>query len=100
MGGAAAHNTTVVEHVGARCHLERLTNILLDQYHGEALALGERTHNVEYSLDHERGEADRRLVQKEQAGAAHHRTSNGTHLPLASRQLAGELAATFLEDRE
>ena len=51
-------------------------------------------------LDHEGGEAERRLVEKEQARAEHQRPAEGEHLLLASRQRARGLAPALPEHRE
>ena len=48
----------------------------------------------------ERREAERRLVEEEQARPAHQRAGDGEHLLLAARQRAAALVQALLQARE
>ena len=55
---------------------------------------------VEDLLHDERREAERRLVEEEQARPAHQRAGDGEHLLLAARQGAAALVQALLEARK
>jgi hypothetical protein len=54
----------------------------------------------EHLLDQQRREAERRLVEDQQARLAHQPASDRQHLLLAARQRAGRLGPALLEARE
>ena len=56
--------------------------------------------DVEDLLDHERGQADGRLVHQQNPGTGHQPPGDGQHLLLASRQGAGKLTLAFFQARE
>ena len=56
--------------------------------------------DLEDLLDDERRQAERRLVEQQEARPAHQRARDREHLLLAARQRAAALALALLEDRE
>ena len=61
-----------------------MVGVLLDQKHRHAVALVEVADDLEDLLDDERREAERWLVEQEQARAAHQGAGDGEHLLLAA----------------
>src|SRR5262245_62241458 len=80
--------------------LERVIGVLLDEEDGNALLLVEIANDREDLLDDEGRETERRLVEEQEARAAHQRAGDGQHLLLAARQGAAALIEPFLESRE
>ena len=70
-GGAAGDEAAALEHVAAVGHGERLAHVLLDHQHGDAL-VGDAPHDGEQLVDHARREAERGLVEHQEARRAHH----------------------------
>ena len=54
----------------------------------------------EHLVDKYRGEAERRFVQHQQFGFAHHRLRDGQHLLLSARQAAGDEILLFAQHRK
>jgi hypothetical protein len=88
-----------LEQVGPVDDLEHLLHVLLDDQHGES-ARTDALHQLEDLLHHDRRQTGRRLVEQQQLGIAHQRTTDGAHLLLAARHGAGHLMATLLHARE
>ena len=62
------HHRTGLEHVRAIGDLEHAAGHLLDDEDGETV-VGERADDAEHLLGHDRREAERRLVEQQEAGA-------------------------------
>src|SRR5260370_10488668 len=77
-----------------------MEGVLLDQEYGELFAPVELANGSEDLLDQDRGEAERGLVEQQQARARHERAGNGEHLLLATRKRAAALMQALLEARE
>ena len=88
-----------LEDVGAVRDVQRVVDVLLDQQDRPALGL-ELGDGLEDPLDHQRRQAERRLVEQEQARPAHERPPDRQHLLLAARQRAAGLAQPLAEQRE
>src|SRR5438128_407707 len=100
LAARAAHDdAAVLEHVGALRDLERHGDVLLDQQDGEA-ALVEEVDGAQHLLHHQRGEAERGLVEHDELGRTHQAAADGEHLLLAAGHGAGDLRAALLEPRE
>ena len=56
--------------------------------------------DLEHLLDHQRRQAERRLVQQQHLGPAHQRAADRHHLLLAAGQRAGRIVALLAQDRE
>ena len=72
--------------------LERVEGVLLDQKHRDALVPVEVGDRVEDLLDEQRREAERRLVEQQQARPTHQRARDRQHLLLAARQACRRVA--------
>src|SRR5499426_2137351 len=84
LGGAVEHDTAVLHHVTVVGDLERHRRALLDDEDGDtelAPDLGEPAQQV---LDHDRGEAERKLVDQQQFRPADESAAERQHLPLAA----------------
>jgi hypothetical protein len=95
-GGALADDAAVLEEVAAAADLQALTGILLDQQHAEPQVL-DAAERLEQLLAHERGEAERGLIEQQHLRVRHERPADGQHLPLAARHGARELALALGE---
>ena len=85
----------------ARCEAdERDPRVLLDDEHGEPFLLVQLADDPEELAHDQRREAERRLVEQEQARAAHERAAEREHLLLAARERPGALPATLDHPRE
>ena len=89
-----------LEHVRRLRELQRDVRVLLDDEHGQALLLVQLPDDAEDLGDEQRREAERRLVEQEQARALHERAREREHLLLAAAERAGLLVAPLLEPRE
>ena len=89
----------VLQHVAVVGDVQRGGGELLDQQHGDALAL-EAANDVEYLFDQDRGKAHRRLVEQHHLGIQHQRTGNGQHLLLAARERPRQLVTPLDQARE
>src|SRR5439155_6676550 len=78
------------QHVGAARKTERDVELLLDHQDGEP-ALAQLVERVTNLRDHQRPEAEERLVEKKQPRRAHERAADRQHLLLAARKRAGGL---------
>src|SRR6266699_1241126 len=92
-GGDAA----LLEHVGARGELEREGSVLLDEHHGDAARVDLLDH-LEHGEHYPRGEAERGLVEQEQARLRHERAPDREHLLLAAGERARRLPEPFAQD--
>src|SRR5260370_34881136 len=77
-----------------------MEGVLLDQEYGELFAAVELANGIEDLLDQDRGEAERGLVEQQQARARHQRAGNGEHLLLAPRKPAAALMQALLQARK
>src|SRR6266566_872281 len=92
----AASRREDVATIGDRqCHVR----ILLDDEHRDA-GLMHLLDDLEAPFDQDRRQAHRRLVHQQQLRACHQRATHRNHLLLAPGQSAGELAASFVQERE
>ena len=67
-----------------RCERERQAGILLNKQQADVLLLVDPMQNAENLLHDQRRETKRGLVQQQQLGPQHERTSDGEHLLLAT----------------
>ena len=79
--------------------IERQRGVLLDEHDRRALRV-DLTHHFAYAFDHQRREAQGRLVEQQQLRLAHERAPDGEHLLLAARQQHGALAPALGQLRE
>src|SRR5574341_223972 len=86
--------------VDARGDGERVTDVLLDEQHREALPANDALDRLQDALDEERREPERRLVEQEQAGPHHEGHPETDHALLAPGERAGELLPSLGEDRQ
>src|SRR5262249_49100155 len=100
LGVAVEHDATILHHVAMVGDRERDRGALLDQQDRDIELLPDRGEPADEFLDHDRREAERELVDQEQFGSAHEGAAERKHLPLASRQEAGEAAAQVGEAGE
>ena len=90
------HHAAVLQHIATVGHLQRLVGVLLDQEHRHAL-LADLADDVEDLRDHQRRQAQRGLIQQQQARTGHQRAADGQHLLLAAGHQAGALAGALLQ---
>src|SRR5689334_16244327 len=88
---AGEDDLALLEDVAAVGDAQRLMQILLHQQHADA-AFVDRLDQLEHFLRDERHQAERRLVEDDQARLGHQAAGNGEHLLLAATHRAGELA--------
>src|SRR5208337_3125469 len=80
--------------------LQRMERVLLHKKDRQALALVQVADHLEDLLDQQRREAERRLVEQQEARPAHQRPPDRQHLLLAARQRAATLRRALLEARK
>ncbi|KAI3478981.1 hypothetical protein L1887_59004 [Cichorium endivia] len=97
--GVLQHYAAVFQHVAAVGNLQGAVGVLFHQKHGDALG-ADGLDDLEDLRNDQRRQAQRGLVQQQQARAAHQRAADGQHLLLAARHGAGALAGAILEARE
>ena len=98
VGSFEAHLALLHEH-GAFGQVQRHVDGLFDQ-HDRRAACVDLLHDFEELGDDRRRETERQFVDHQQPRASHQRGTEGEHLLLAARQVAGQLALATLEDRE
>ena len=98
--GAGQRDLAVDHDIAAVRELQRMEGVLLDQEHGEAVLRVEVADGAENLLRDQRREAERGLVEQQQARAAHQRAADRQHLLLAAGQRAAALAHALLQQRE
>src|SRR2546425_6401556 len=96
---AREHDLADLEHIGLLRGGEREVRVLLDDEDGQAL-LVQPGEDLEDLADDDRGEAERGLVEHEQARPGDQRAAEREHLLLAARERAGRLCAPLAELRE
>ena len=79
--------------------LQREEGVLLDEQHRHAL-FADFDDRVENLLHEDRSKSHARFVKEQNSRVRHKPAADRQHLLLASRQRAGDLAKTLLEDRE
>src|SRR4029079_17292605 len=84
--GARHGDATVHHDIGAMGELERMEGVLLDQEHGQALAGIELADDLEDLLHDQGSEAERWLIEQQQAGPRHQGAGDRQHLLLAARE--------------
>src|SRR5262245_57509418 len=89
LGGAVEHDAAVLHHVAVVGDLERYGRALLDDQDGDAELAPDFGEPAQQVLDHDRGEAERELVDQQELRPADESAAERQHLPLA----AGEEAA-------
>src|SRR5882724_1024828 len=77
-----------------------MKRVLLDQKDGELLLDVEGADDVENLPGDERGEAERRFVQQQEARPAHERARDRQHLLLAARERAPALVDALAQARK
>src|SRR4029077_13924402 len=82
-----------LEHVRARGRLERKRRVLLDDEHGQALALVQLADDPEDLPDHNRREPERGLIEQQQPRSQQERPGERQHLLLAAAEGARALVA-------
>src|SRR5258708_17203647 len=90
--GAGERDLPGLHDIAAMGEAERVVRVLLDQEHRDLLLLVDLADHLEDLLDDERREAERRLVEQQEARAAHQRAADRQHLLLAARERAAALA--------
>ncbi len=88
-----------LQHVTARGDVKRIVGVLLDQQDRDPLAVDLLDRLVDPLHEH-RGDAHRRLVEHQELGPGHQRSSDGEHLLLAARHRSRLLALALLEPRK
>src|SRR5262245_41168528 len=94
-GFALERDLAVDDDVAAVGDAKRLGEILLRHQHRELVLLLEFPDRVDGAADQHGGEADRGLVDQEDARRQHQGAAEGKHLLLAAAHGAGELAPAF-----
>ncbi len=87
----------MLQHHRALAQLHRQSCVLFDQQQRHAVR-ADLAQNRKDALDHDRRQAHARLVEEQQARAAHQRSSNRQHLLLAARQRAALLPRAVAQD--
>src|SRR5918998_469462 len=100
VGRALHRDTTGLEHVAPVADVECEVGVLLDHQDGQALVAVEVAQPGEQLAGDQGGEAERRLVEQQQAGPGHHRPGEGEHLLLATAHAAGLLRAALAQTGE
>src|SRR5215813_4563615 len=95
-GGAALDDSTRLEDVAAVGVLESDLHILFKQKDGDSLFINCR-HQVEKTVDHDRSQSERKLVDRKQPGFAHQAATDRAHLLLAAGEKTGRLIEPLLE---
>src|SRR5262249_28478992 len=96
LGGLALERDLAVDdHVAAVGDAQRLGEILLRHQHREIVLLLEFPYRVDGAADQHGREADRGLVDQEDARRQHQGAAEGKHLLLAAAHGAGKLASAF-----
>src|SRR5262249_32438523 len=98
-GGAAEAHLAGFEHVTPRGERERGLDVLLDDEERPAAGRDLRQ-DAGKILDDDRGEAERELVDQEQARAGHQAAGDRYHLLLTAAQVDRELALALAQARE
>ena len=80
------------------CQFQCVEGVLFHQEHGEAFGAVQFLDRLEDELDDEGREAQRRLVEQEQARTRHQGAGDCQHLLLAARQRTAALRLALLED--
>src|SRR5881396_325020 len=96
---ALADDAARLEDVAAMGEHQRGLDVLLHEEDGHATPVDLAQHTQD-RLHDARGQAERRLVEDEQARGRHQRATDGDHLLLAARERTHELAAALAQDRE
>src|SRR5437870_3201290 len=97
--GPLADDAARLEDVAAMGKHQRGLDVLLHEEDGHATPVDLAQHTQD-RLHDARGQAERRLVEDEQARGRHQRATDGDHLLLAARERTHELAAALAQDRE
>src|ERR1051326_161066 len=101
LGAGPGQRDLAVDHdVAAMRELEGVEGVLLDQEDRDLVARVELAHDVEDLLGDQWGEAERGLVEQQEARAAHQGAGDRQHLLLAARQRAAALVAPLGETGE
>src|SRR5947208_4548696 len=96
---ALQHQLTALEDAGAIRERERLAHVLLDEQHRDAVRI-DRADRLEDLRDQHGSQAQRRLVQHQEARARHERAADRAHLLLAAGERARELRLPVGQRRE
>src|ERR1700722_1283007 len=99
VGGPRTMHAPMLERVDEIGDLEGKIDVLLHEDDGDA-ALGEADHDLEDLVDHQRREAERRLVEQQKLGVPHQRPADRQHLLLAAGKPTGRLSVSLAEDRK
>ena len=90
---------TVFQHVAAVGQLQRLIGVLLDEEDSHSL-LAQLFDGIEDLLNDNRRQAERRLIQQQQARLAHQRAPDSQHLLLAAGHGARPLNPALMQARK
>src|SRR5215211_7384665 len=93
VGGARQRDLSRLQHIGPIRDVEGEVGVLFHQQHGDALFAVQLTEAAEEILHDDGREAERRLVEQQQARPAHQRPSDRQHLLLATAQASRQLRA-------
>src|SRR5206468_8296177 len=96
---ALGHDPPLLEDVGAGRDGEGLRDVLLDQQDRDALGV-DPGDDLEDLVDDLRRQAERGLVEQQEARHRHQRPPDRDHLLLAARERAGELSPALAQDGE
>src|SRR5579859_2785860 len=96
---ALEHDRPILEHIGAMRDLERLADVLLDEQDRQPLPV-QLPDEGEELLDRDRRQAERRLVEDQEARLGHQAAADREHLLLAAGERARALRGALLEPRK
>ena len=88
-----------LQHIGAVGHLQGGAGVLLYQQHRHA-EIAQRSDHLQDLAHDQRRQAQRRLVEHQQARLGHEGAANRQHLPLAARERERHLRAALLQARK
>src|SRR6266851_4855691 len=96
--GAGERDLPGLHDIAAMGEPQGMVRVLLDQEHRDLLLLVDLADHFEDLLDDERREAERGLVEQQEARPTHQRAADRQHLLLAAGERAAALALAPLED--
>src|SRR5262245_12600901 len=97
---AVEHDAPALHHVAVVGDLERDGRALLHQQDGDAELAADLGEPAQQVLDHDRGKAERELVDKQELGPADQRAGERQHLPLAAGEQPADAVFEIAEPRE
>src|SRR5262245_60185572 len=100
LGGAVEHDAAVLHHIAVVRDLERHRRALLDDQDGDAELASDLGEPAQKILDHDRGEAERELVDQQQLRPADEGAGERQHLPLAAGKEPADAGLELAEPRK